>query len=71
MQRFGEFGLGLLIGPSLMPKKHWLGSHTTGKSSLSCAVGNVCAGGAVNLLVEIRYVRSSAIRGAADTLIDP
>lgn len=39
--------------------------------SLLCAGGNVCATRVVSLLSEIRCVRSSALRGAADTFLCP
>src|ERR1039458_2738293 len=61
----------LPVGKRLRRANPRFGDRMTGKVSLSCARENLCARGAVNLLLEIRCVRSSALCDAADTVTDP
>ena len=69
--RTSQAGESFLFSERFRCEKHRLNGLTVAAFSLACAGGNLCAKGAVNLLLEIRYVRSSVLLKAVDTVSDP
>ncbi len=61
-----ELGERLRASEDFLGRRGMMDGRTTGKVSLACARGILCATGAVNLLLEIRCVRSSRLPPAAD-----
>ncbi len=69
--RVGEIGMGFRVAENLPGGTAGFYSLTTGRVLPACACGNLCAAGAVNLLLEMSCVHSSALLTEADTVIDP
>jgi len=61
----------LTLAKCLRPWSRGAGGRIIGTVSLACVGGNLCAVGAVNLLLEIRCVHSRGLRAASDIYTDP